>query len=243
MKNLLIYINPLKDFDEETKILAKIQIDNILDLGWKRQDIMFVTNFPYEYNGVKAMVFKENIPYLLEPSQNKISGILLLFELGLISNSELYFCHDFDHYQLHPISESEIELALDTADMGITDYGRVPRWHMSSIFFKKSARDIFELLKDTVMKLKMPNEEDALFMLTENNTQGVKKRIKKLNITYNFWGGNINSTYPMAEKPIKCVHFHPTADKVDFFMYGKNKVNKILINERLIKIFKKYGIK
>lgn len=243
MKNLLIYINPSRDFDEETKILAKIQIDNILDLGWRREDIILVTNFPYEYSGVKAIVAPDNLYASFNYTQAKINGIIFLFEQGLIGN-ELYFCHDFDHYQLHPITESEIELALGTADMGVTDYGRMPRWHLSCIFFKKSAGDIFQLLKDHVYKFKVHNEEDTLFMLTENDTNGIKKRIKKLNITYNFWGGNIRSTYKMADKPIKGVHFHPEhRDRLDFFMYGKNKINKILLDERLIKLFNKYGIK
>lgn len=243
MKNLLIYINPSKDFDEETKILAKVQIDNILDLGWKKEDIILVTNFPYEYCGVKAIDMGDDVCYLLEHWQNKIVGILFLFEQGLISSNELYFCHDFDHYQLHPITKSEIELALGTADMGVTDYGRMPRWHMSSLFFKSSSRDIFELIKKTVYEYKIRNEEDALFMLTENDPDGLGRRIKKLNITYNFWGGNIRSTYPMAEKPIRCAHFHPSREGLDEFMYGKNKINQVLINERLIKLFNKYGIK
>lgn len=42
MKNLLIYINLCKDFDEETKILAKIQIDNSLDLEWEKEDIILM---------------------------------------------------------------------------------------------------------------------------------------------------------------------------------------------------------
>ena len=65
MKNLLIYINPAKDFVDSKdrtniKELAKIQIDNSLDLGWAVEDIVFVTNFPYEYGGVKALVIDDD---------------------------------------------------------------------------------------------------------------------------------------------------------------------------------------
>ena len=243
MKNILIYINPRKDFDELTKTLAKIQVDNMFYFGWKKEDIILVTNFPYEYNGVKAIIAPDSLYYPFDYTLAKITGIDFLFEQGLISD-EIYFCHDFDHYQLCPITDDEIKLALGEADIGITDYGRVPRWHLSCIFFKKGSKDIFKLLIETVIKLQDHNEEDTLFMLTENDTNGIKKRISKLNITYNFWGGNIRSTYPMAEKPIKGAHFSPEyRDRLDFFMYGKNKLDKVLIDERLIKLFNKYGVK
>ena len=55
MKQILTYISPQKDFNEEHKMAVKIQIDNSLSLGWKREDILLVTNFPYEHNGVKAI--------------------------------------------------------------------------------------------------------------------------------------------------------------------------------------------
>ncbi|KKR28424.1 MAG: hypothetical protein UT61_C0050G0008 [Candidatus Woesebacteria bacterium GW2011_GWA1_39_8] len=59
MKNLLIYINPPKCFGDEEKITVQIQIDNSLELGWKREDIIFVTNFSYEYNSIKAIKIDE----------------------------------------------------------------------------------------------------------------------------------------------------------------------------------------
>lgn len=54
MKNLLIYIHPDRkfvgeSFSSETDVLPKIQIENSLKLGWKKEDILLVTNFPYEY--------------------------------------------------------------------------------------------------------------------------------------------------------------------------------------------------
>ena len=55
MKNLLIYITP-NGFDTESEKLAKLQIDNSLELGWKKEDMLFVTSFPYEYRGIKSIV-------------------------------------------------------------------------------------------------------------------------------------------------------------------------------------------
>lgn len=244
MKNILIYAHPDRKFEEESINVTKIQIENMLDMGWKSQDIILLTNFPYEHQGIKSIVAGEDIYHSFSPWLAKIHGIVFLFEQGLLENDEIYFCHDFDYFQVASITESEIKEQLGQADVGLTDYGRVPRWHLSCAFFKKSAQDIFKLLLDTVLKTQMHSEEDALFMLTEADTKGIKSRIKKLNIRYNFWGGNIRSTYPMAEKPIKGIHFQPYyQDRLEFFMYGKNKIGKVLIDERLIKLLNKYGFK
>ncbi len=56
MKNLMLFVHPSKDFLEEQKTSIKIEIDNNLSLGWKREDIILATNFPYEYNGVKSLL-------------------------------------------------------------------------------------------------------------------------------------------------------------------------------------------
>lgn len=240
MKNLLIYVNPQKDFDEESKILAKVQIDNTLDLGWKKEDILLVTNFPYEYNGVRALVVGDDAMCSFSLNASKLTTIVLLFNQGLIQKGEMYWCHDFDCYQMNPMIESDLK--LEPANIGLTDYGRMLRWHMSSIFFKYGARDVFSFLKEVIYKSEIFNEEDALLELTDNNTNNIGNRIKKLNITYNFSCHNVNSCYLLAEKPIKNVHFHLTRDMLDFFMYGKNKINKVLLEERIIKIFKYHGI-
>jgi hypothetical protein len=237
MKNLMIYINPRKDFDDETRVLAKIQIDNILSLGWKKDNVILVTNFPYKYCGIKASIVGDDC-YL--GRSTKFKTVRHIFELGMLDKDEVYWIHDFDGYQLEPITETELELG--TADMGLTDYGRMPRWSMGSIFFKESAKDIYGWINDEACKRDI-NEEWALLSLTGSNTHNVNARIKKLNITYNFQRFNLLSCYRLATKPIKNVHFHPTPDKIDIFMHGKNKLNKILLPERLIKIFNRYGIK
>ena len=239
MKNLLIYINPLKNFDSETAVLVKVQIDNLLSLGWKPKDIMIVTNFDYTYQDIKTLVLGDENYCQHHPTVSKIYTIITLLKKGLIK-SEIYWLHDFDGYQLHPVTKKSFKLG--NADFALTDYGRMPNWSTGSIFFKKSSKDIMEWIKQTTDKYHT-DEETALSMLTRQNFQEINSRIKKLNISYNFQRFNLVSNYFAATKPIKNVHFHPSPDKVDFFMYGKNKLNKILLPKRLIRIFNKHGIK
>lgn len=79
MKNLLIYISPKKDFGDEEKIAIKIQIDNSLDLGWKKEEIMLVTNFPYEHDSVKALQVSDDNYCPFFPQASKINVIVDLF--------------------------------------------------------------------------------------------------------------------------------------------------------------------
>lgn len=274
MKNLLIYINPRHDFGLEEKITAKIQIDNSLDLGWKRQDLVLVTNFPYEYNAVKAIIVGDENYCASCPATSKINTIVDLFKKGLIEKGKLYWYHDFDVFQNEVITQSEIELELAAADLGLTDKGRMPRWNGGSLFFKEGSRDIFSRAKEIAYKYNTTDEVALMVLATNNllwvtepepevtigdrivpaNIPGMEnagERIKKINITYNFRGWNIRSTYEMAVKPIRAVQFHPfdptpypgSMNALVFFMYGKNKINTVLMPERLIKIFHKHEIR
>ena len=124
------------------------------------------------------------------------------------------------------------------------------------MFFNKKAKDIFEKVRDICYQYKT-NEERALWALTGNDTvsvaggdvlikgcadEDIAKRIKKINISYNFQARNIKKCFPVAEKPIKVVHFHLIRPMIDFFIKGDNKINEVLVNQRLSKIFKNYGI-
>ena len=241
MKNLLIYINPSKKFGDENKVLAKIQIDNSLDLGWTREDIVLITNFEYEYNGIKSTVMDEVKFCDHCPQASKINTIVNMFKLDIIKPNKLWWLHDFDAFQLEPITEGE--LVMNDVDLALCDYGRLPRWNTGSMFFKSTSRDIFETMQNLVYKLVLDEEKVLMFMT--NSSIDINSRIKKLNITYNLAIRNIKSTYKMATKPLKVIHFHPTwPDKqlLNVFMYGENKINTVLMNERLIKIFKDHGI-
>lgn len=262
MKNIMLFIHPDKGFLPEHSTSIKIQIDNSLSLGWKAEDIILATNFPYEYNGVKSLLVGDNNYCAFCPTVNLISVIVELFDRKFIKDGELYWYHDEDAFQTCSISESELDLGR--SDMALAYKCLKPKYDTGSIFFKKSAEDIFRRLKEVCLKYQA-NEEYALMALFTNNLiwitdiesatrkkfvplynpgmENLSERIKTLNVTYNFFEEILGGAYEVAIKPIKIAHFHFTTDLIlDSFMYGKNSINRPLIPERLIKIFHKHGV-
>jgi hypothetical protein len=240
MKNLLVYINPEKKFDEERAVLARIQIDNSFSLGWKKEDIIFVTNFSYEYNGVKAIVVGDEHFYESRPKSIKTAIVPFLVDTGIIEKGKIYWNHDFDAYQ--NVSFDEAELRLDNVDAGLTDYGWRDKWCMGSFFFKEASKDIFQLARDLIYK----NTEDEGAMMELTKKADINKRCKRLNITYNFGMRVVMPNYERAIKPLRILHFHPVykwVQTLDIFMYGKSGLKMPLMTERLIKIFHHHGIK
>lgn len=250
MKIVLGNVNPHKKFNKERSILVKLQIDNSLELGWKKEDIILATNFDYEYRGIKSiLVDDENYCGIDDRRYSfKVSTHIFiidnLFRLGLIKKGQLYFYHDFDAYQLEPIDEKE--LPIGSSDVAMTDYGWAEKWNLGVIFFKESAGDIFNLLKDTIIKNRL-GDERSFRLLVETN-QVKSNRYKKLNITYNFGMRHIGHNYQIANKPLKIVHFHPcykdaqlSDTTMNLFFHGKNEANKPLMTERLKRIFRSYG--
>lgn len=271
MKNLLIFVHPIKTFYGEPRLLAKIQIDNSLNLGWKKEDIILATNFEFEYNGVKSILVSHNnfVPYYKQGSKHRT--IVELSNRGFIREGELYWFHDLDAYQSEVITE--LELSMEEADMAVTDYGWRDKLNTGSVFFKASAVDIFRRLVQ-MMELLKCGDEYALMVLMNGLThedaevwqqrygpeivdklpkiEDIYRRVKKINTSYNFVPYfNIDHCYKIAVKPIKVVHFHPFAQYrkplipsiLNFYMYGDNEINTVLMPKRLIKIFHKHGIK
>lgn len=260
MKNLYIYINPAKqftntDWGSETETLVKIQIDNSLALGWKVEDIVLVTNFDYEYRGVRAIVVSDDL-YCTHSSgtPSKINVIVDMFEKGLIAD-DLYWFHDFDAFQLEPITPEEI--GITDGQIALTDYGYtcgrpeiLSRWSTGSVFFNKGSKEVFDWIKIAVYKY-MANEEVSLLALTRHNKHGICERVKKLNLTYNLAirRRDVGLSLGLCEKPLKVLHFHPFDKRITSLgknalavcMYGRC-LDKPLMPERLIEIFKQYGI-
>ena len=255
----MIFISPTGSFNNprvdltanDAGQLVKVQIENSFALGWKKEDILLFTNFDFQYGEIKSEVLKNVEFFDRKPQVSKINAIIKLFEQGIIKKGETYWFHDLDAFQLELINPSEIKLKNN--EIALTDFGNAKRfrgeerWNTGSIFFKLGSFDIFKQMKKVCYK-KQCDEEEALGLLVIGDN-GIRKRVRKLNITYNFNGFHLKSNYKKADKPIKMVHFHPYGKirqlkverPIDFFL-GQNELHMPLISERLIKIFKYHRI-
>lgn len=202
MKNLLIHLNgPGYEWQKEVEPLLKIQIENSLRF-LKKEDIILITNFDYEYLGVKARKVDAYCDW--KPTVSKVLAILKIIE------NDIYWFHDLDAFQLEPL-----DFTLEK-DMALTDYGVTTiresynsRWSTGSWFFKKEARDIFFSIVERSAKDGI-NEEAALGRLVKEDPS-ILDRIEKLNITYNFATRkrDVEKNMEIVDKPIKVLHFHP----------------------------------
>lgn len=253
MKNLMIYISPTGSFDNPNdnitgKLagqLAKIQIENSIQLGWKKQDIMLITNFNWQYGSIKAKFLKDFEFNDKLQQTGKINALIKLFEKGTIKDKEIYWFHDLMTFQQEKITE--MELGFGKADVALTDNGKKTGWDCSSIFFKKGSYNIFEKIKE-IMYQDETDEEKSLYKLTQKD-KNIGKRIKKLNETYNFTPFNLKSSYKITKKPLKVLNFgsltgldQPGVESVLKFYLGENKFQTAFVTQRLARIFKYHRI-
>ena len=216
MKNLLIFVDPLKDFNKEHQVLAKIQIDWSLNF-WKPEDIVLVTNFPYEYRGVKAVQVEDDCYYPAFNRATKLPVINRMFEKGMI-NDEFWF-HDFDVFQLIPMeSKSKFAAVL---------YGKNPKapeykWNAGSFFFNKDSKDIFSKIEGLMWEKEIDEETALMKMIEEGFTD-----YEELDNSY-----CVHIYNPKVDNP-KVLHFHP---------YKKHHREKFTLPTNLTEIFIKHGI-
>ena len=259
MKNLLIYISPTYSFDNprsdladnDAGPLAKVQIDNSLSLGWQKEDVLLVTNFEWEYNGVKAVVLPDVDFFERKPQVSKINAIIKLFEKGLIDEDETYWFHDFDAFQLQPILPEEID--IESQQIALTDYGGgkhfggEDRWSTGVIYFKSGSFDLFKQIQSLCYQKRI-DEEEALGLLVIGDPT-IRQQVCKIDCSYNFIGYHLPEVYAKSIKPLKVVHFHPRVGKkrlgsgtaLEFFK-GNNPLKISLVTNQLLRLLKYHRI-
>jgi len=244
MKNIMVHINPEHKFsfrfEKDSDILVRIQIDNALELGWDKKDIILLTNFTYEYRGVCSRVVSDENFCTFRPLSSKTVTIANALESTMLGD-DLHWVHDFDAFQIAPFPN--IGKEMDGFDAGFTDYGWSQKWCMGSYFYYPSARGLFSQIKGIIYAQKL--EDERALVKIGREIPGVKR----LNITYNFGMRHIKDNWEKADKPLKVVHFHPwykdsrlPDTTLNMFMYGKNELGRPLMSERLISLFRNYGI-
>ena len=176
--------------------LVHAQIENSFDVGWTQEKIIIMSNFDFEFMGVKPHKCLLNNFCL---TGSKMFGVLSAFQLGFVT--EEIWSHDLDAWQNVWFESPEF------LDIGISTYSS-SRYNGGSVFFKPAARDVVEKIVDIMEKQTSPKEEPVLNRILKSDEY--KKRVTVLNNTYNVGCSGFVKRYARSEKPIRVCHFRPT---------------------------------
>lgn len=223
--------------DEDLFQSFRAQIDNSIERGGKREDIIIGTNFDFEYNGVKNKlltdVCEEN------PFCNKFYGMLELMQKEELE-SDFWF-HDQDAWQLH----DDLDFPKFNGEVAGCTYVFTQEWNTCSLFVKKSAINVLTYIVD-FMKMNLDylkqvqSDENIISMLRGNNTE-VSPYLSTINTQYNVGRTKMEHRYKLADKPVFVGGFVPQIpDSVRVFNGENNEMKVNLIDEKLDQVFKKH---
>lgn len=231
MKNLLVANvqndNHPRYSKHKFSIALQAQIENSLNLGWKKNDIIILSNFDFEYMGVKAIVIGLN-DFCFTGS--KMFAIKWYFE-----NSDydgVIWCRDVDTWQNVEFDKPKFK------HVGITTYSQ-PKLNGGSVFWRSKAKDIIDHIVDILKTDRLKREEPTLNKVLKSKEY--KKRVTIINQTFNLGCSGFVKRYNRSDKPIRVCHFHPT-NRIAWETHtlDRNHIGEIPVSKRLENIIRKY---
>jgi len=215
-------------FHEKMEIMLKAQIDNLLEVGWKTDDIILLTNFDFEFMNIKAEIIKLNNFCL---SGSKMWGIQFLFDNGRVN--EVIHVSDLDCWQ-----NAWFDCPIFDGDIGACEYSN-PKFNGGSIFWKPGAKDIVDEVIRVLTEAQAKSEEPTLNKIFRSDKY--KDRVSVLNSTYNVGCSGFFERLTRSEKPIKICHFQPQ-NTVAWEIHGLNRdgIGEIAATVRLERLLRKY---
>jgi len=244
MKNVIVAnyreskTNSVKQYSlEKLTTDLKCQIQNSIECGWKLIDIYCITNFEFEYYGVKGLT------HLVNLNKNCLTGSKMFVLKEFSKHTNNIWIHDLDCWQCEKF-ESPLK---DCNIIGLSEYS-LPKFNGGSVFFdnsnsKHNLEKSQEMLNEICSELENENrEEPTLDKLLRGK---YKEYTQVLNSTWNLGCSAYKVRYERAEKPIKAVHFHPS-NRLAWSTHTRNS-NKIskdaVIPDRLKSLFMRYYYK
>ena len=241
--NFMVFV--IDDFDQDRGLdwtqdqslnYIKAQIDNSLAFGWKPEDIIIATNFEFEHNGVKTVLFENQSKF----SQFfcKQESILELWEKGILHKPIWY--HDVDAFQNDHFGFPKFD-----ADWGQCPYvgsdGNNQEWNCGIVFYKPEAMDILKYLADVERTEQYGKCDEVITRNFIRLNPQYNYRTAVLNSTYNMGMTGFATRYKLAHKPIKTLHFHPDdKDQYAKVVEGKNEMGISLVSDTLKQTLDKY---
>lgn len=226
MLNLLTAITVPKSYSgrydpDKIRILLNAQVENSLEVGWDIDRIIVLTNFDYEYMGVKARQIEHNP---LCPTASKMYGVQNILK------DDIIWSHDLDAWQNHWFD------CPDFKDIGAGTYN-YKKFNGGSIFWRPSAIDLMNEIIETLESESSTYEENVLNRIFKANPD----RVTKLNFTYNVGCSNYIERWKKSDKPVRVVHFHPY-NRIAWETHALDrcKMGHKGISDRLENVLRKY---
>lgn len=238
MKNLIVYVveDPQADLAAVRKLL-ELHVDNSLELGWRPQDIVLRTSFPFEARGVRAVeVEAGGRPRTVRVTAfHKIRCLLEVFDF--LDHGEVCWYHDLDAYQLEPFDGPPSRRPLSFCLY--TQRGR-QLIQGGSLFFSSLARAVFTEVYDLLVHHGCRTDEFAL-----TDVAGRPEFFgffELLDGAFNLGTTDFALRYQLAHPPIRVAHFHlgRPAHRA-LFLEGGNSLGVYPLPERFIELLARHG--
>jgi hypothetical protein len=227
MKNLIVLNiqNNSSKRDELLKI-TKAQIENSLELGWDKNNIILISNVDFEWMEVKSIKIELNRKCV---TGSKMYAVKYLFDNG---EKDILWSHDLDAWQNYWFDEPEFK------DAGASEYSQ-PKFNGGSVFWKPQSIDIINSIIQQIESNEQEKEEPTINKLFRSRKY--KDRVTVLNYTYNVGCSGFIKRAHYSIKPIKVSHLHPT-NRIAWETHAldRNGVGYKSISGRLENLLRKY---
>jgi hypothetical protein len=211
----------------DLEAMLRAQIDNSLDLGWKRTDLIVVANFNFQYANVRALVCDMNT---LCVTGSKMFAVNELYKRRQVL--EPVWLHDLDAWQ------NTWFWCPAFVDVGICEYSR-PKFNGGSVFLTASAVDIVQAVVQMIETDRLEREETALNSIFRRPEYA--RRITTLNPTFNIGCSGFVERCTRSTKPICVCHFHPqNRIAVETHLHDRNGTGFRSVSTRLESVLRRH---
>ena len=213
---------------EKMDTILKAQIENALDVGWSPENIIFLSNFDFEFMDVKAEVIPMNTACL---SGSKMFALDWLFNNERVGDT--IFSLDIDCWQNVWFDRPEF-----TTDVACGQYSN-NKFNGGSIFWEPSSRDIVSEVVRRLVEGEEPKEEPTLNKVFKSDEY--KSRVTTLDHSYNVGCSGFIPRFERSLKPIRVCHFHPPNNVAwEIHALDRTGIGQIPITIRLERLLRRY---
>jgi len=243
--NLMIYNSyaDVRGFDTRQASFIKMQIDNLLRIGWPKSRIMLATNFEYEYRGIQTRILPDDVILFKNNRRKSLMAAkpdsLKYILTNWISDDQILLFHDQDAHQ--NIDNLHTPCEVYNYDMCLTSYNTDALKINTGVWFLKKTDTVFEILNDVIdtqERLNMLYDEARLTEIIQMNKY---KNICVLGHEWNVGKHTIHNTIMQLgyRKPAFC---HFSMDNYNDFCMPNVLTKEALVNIKLIEIINKHRV-